>query len=288
MSVTVLSALEVILQTRASNLPVVVDHVNLNRVNSSGDLLEYYVKDAFCGISSSFDTSDRKLECYSNVFSYLGNSNNPPDFIVRNSVAVEVKKIEGANTNVVALNSSQPKDYLYSTDPRINVGCLNCESDSGGWTKKDMIYAVGNVVGTRIHSLWFVYGDCYAADKSVYDRVSNILKDGVAEIPGVEFGVTKELGRVNRIDPLGVTNLRIRGMWTIAHPGAVHRNLVTLDNDKTNIFVLLKQDTYNTMPNKPNLDRFVEQGILTIEKVDIVDPNNPAGKLKAILFSAKF
>ena len=29
------------------------------------------------------------------------------------------------------------------------------------------------------------------------------------------FAETKELGRVNQVDPLGITNLRIRGMWQI-------------------------------------------------------------------------
>lgn len=288
MTVNVLSALEVILDKQSSTFPEIINHRNANRINGVGDLLEYYVKDAFCGNSFDLNTTDKKSDCYSNTFSYLGNSNNPPDFIVKNSIAVEVKKIEGANTNKIALNSSQPKDYLYSDDPKINLGCLNCENDSGGWAKKDIIYAVGNVLGKRIHSLWFVYGDCYAADKTVYDSISNTIKYGVAEIPGVEFGETKELARVNRVDPLGISNLRVRGMWSIDHPGAVYRHLVTLDNDKTNIFVLMKQDTYNKIDNKPNLNRFVEQGILSIENVEISDPNNPAVKLQAMLFSGKF
>jgi len=288
MSINVLYALETILDRQASVLPPVINHVNSNRINGVGDLLEFYVKDSFCRDSFDFDTTDDKLACYQNVFSYLGNSNNPPDFIVRKGPAVEVKKIEGINTNGIALNSSQPKDYLYSNDPRINVGCVNCENELGGWTKKDMIYAVGNVVETRIHSLWFIYGDCYAADKSVYDRIAHTIRDGVSAIPGVEFGATKELGRVNRVDPLGITYLRIRGMWGIEHPGALYRNLTQLDNTKTNIFVLMKKDTYENIHNKPNLDRFVDGGILSIADVEISDPNNPVKKLDAVLFSAKF
>ena len=36
---------------------------------------------------------------------------------------------------------------------------------------------------------------------------------------GIEGGSkTVELGRINRVDPLGITNLRIRGMWMIANP----------------------------------------------------------------------
>jgi len=39
-----------------------------------------------------------------------------------------------------------------------------------------------------------------------------MLKAGDA-IADIEFSQTKELGRVNRVDPLGITNLRIQGMW---------------------------------------------------------------------------
>src|SRR5690606_27543800 len=156
-----------------------------------------------------------KLNEYQKIFSYLGNSNNPPDFIIRHGAAVEVKKIEGKNPNGIALNSSYPKDYLHHDDIRIKKECRDCEDEFGGWKRKDMIYAIGNVKNDKIHSLWFVYGNCYSADRSTYERIAEKIKDGVSSIPGVDFGETKELGRVNRVDPLGITYLRIRGMWGI-------------------------------------------------------------------------
>src|SRR5699024_11579610 len=74
-----------------------------------------------------------------------------------------------------------------------------------------------NVTGVQTCALpiclWFVYGDCYCADKSYYERIADTIKDGVSSIPDVDFGETKELGRVNKVDPLGITYLRIRGMW---------------------------------------------------------------------------
>lgn len=53
-----------------------------NRANSVGEALENYVKDIF---ANSFDMSEvDKLQKFKEVFSYLGNQNNPPDIILRN------------------------------------------------------------------------------------------------------------------------------------------------------------------------------------------------------------
>ncbi|WP_378210814.1 NgoPII family restriction endonuclease [Anoxybacteroides rupiense] len=284
----VLVALNNILNRKQTKLPTVIDHKNSNRVNSTGDLLEYYVKDAFCGSSADLTMTDEKLKQYQKVFSYLGNSNNPPDFIIRHGAAVEVKKIEGKNTNGIALNSSFPKDYLHYDDIRIKQECRDCENEYGGWIKKDMIYAVGNVEKNHLHSLWLVYGDCYAADKFTYERIAATIKDGVSTINGVEFGETRELGRVNRVDPLGITYLRIRGMWGIEHPSSVYRNLIDadMDSDCTKIYVLMKEETHEKITDKPSFSKFIQQGILKVQNVQIPNPNNPAKNLEAILYTA--
>ena len=53
-----------------------------NRANSVGEALENYVKDIF---ANSFDLSEAdRLQKFNEVFSYLGNQNNPPDIILRN------------------------------------------------------------------------------------------------------------------------------------------------------------------------------------------------------------
>ena len=88
-----------------------------NRINSAGEALEYYIKDMFAN-TFSLDKSEDKENEYRNYFSWLGNQNNPPDFILAKSDAVEVKKTIGL-ANGIALNSSPPKDYLYFDDPRI-------------------------------------------------------------------------------------------------------------------------------------------------------------------------
>ena len=82
----------------------------LNRINAVGEQLEFYIKDA---IASSFKLSqNKKEEEYSKVFSWLGNQNHPPDIIIKNGDAFEIKKIESLKS-ALALNSS-PKYILQS------------------------------------------------------------------------------------------------------------------------------------------------------------------------------
>ena len=154
-----------------------------NRVNNVGTALEYFIKDAFC---SSIDVSEieNKDKIHSNFLSYLGNQNNPPDFVIRNSDAVEVKKIGGL-VGSIALNSSYPKSKLHSDDVRILQSCKNC--DGGSWSKKDIMYVVGSVTESKIKTLWFVYGDCYAADREVYEKTLKSISRQVHGIDHLEF-----------------------------------------------------------------------------------------------------
>lgn len=65
---------------------------NKNRANSMGEALEEYVKDLFADTINEIDPRRRKTK-QAEVFSYLGNQNNPPDFMIDGGDAIEVKKI---------------------------------------------------------------------------------------------------------------------------------------------------------------------------------------------------
>src|SRR3989344_2140784 len=154
-----------------------------NRVNNVGIALEYFIKDIFC---SSLDVTGlaNKDKKHSQYLSYSGNQNNPPDFIVKNGDAVEVKKIE-VLIGSVPLNSSYPKSKLHSDDTRILQSCRDC--DGGNWSKKDIIYVIGSVIESKIKTLWFVYGDCYSADREVYEKTLKSISTKVHEIDHLEF-----------------------------------------------------------------------------------------------------
>lgn len=250
---------------------------SLNRANQMGESLEAYVKDLFC---DSFDLSsvDKLIE-YNKHFSYLGNQNNPPDIMLRGGDAIEVKKIESAYSSL-ALNSSHPKDKLHANDPKINNACRNAEK----WVKKDIIYAVGHVNSGQLKYLWFVYGDCYAAHREAYTRVSDAISTGVNTIPDIEFESTNELARVNKVDPLGITYLRVRGMWGINNPVKVYEYLPQATGKFANL--LLLSSKYDSFPkdDKDRLETLLSNNF-TINNVKIKDPNNPANLLDAKLLS---
>lgn len=243
-----------------------------NRANNMGEALEEYVKDLFASTVNEKDENVRNSKL-SSVFSYLGNQNNPPDSMLRGGDAIEVKKIE-SNDSSLALNSSYPKAKLFSDSPMIKQACRTCEE----WLVKDMIYAVGIVGDNCLKSLAFVYGDDYCADKDVYEKIRTIIKSGVESIDAVEFTQTAELGRVNRVDPLGITYLRVRGMWGIENPFNVFSYIYKRDYSKAfNFMAVINDDKYYSFDNYSLLENLSENvESLDIKDVKIKNPNNPA------------
>ncbi len=264
------------------NNPIInlADHYrSTNRVNNMGNALEFYIKDLFCG-SLNENNLEKKNETYNRYFSYIGNQNNPPDIIIKQGDAIEVKKIESLRSGI-ALNSSYPKDKLYSDSPMITTACRNCEN----WREKDLIYAIGVSKENKLKALWFVYGDCYSANKEVYERIRGKISKGVNELQDVGFSETNELGRVNKVDPLGITYLRIRGMWGIENPIKVFNYITTISQEaEFAVNAVILREKYLSFPEDDRED--IEQlisGNFTIKDVKIKSPNNPADLLEAKL-----
>lgn len=242
-----------------------------NRANAEGDALEDYIKDVFAGTVNDGDSVERD-EKLSECFSYLGNTSNPPDMMIRGGDAIEVKKIKKV-TSGIALNSSYPKSKLYADSRMISKACRESEK----WNEKDMLYAVGVVNRGNLKSLMFIYGYDYCADKEVYERVYSAIKKGVKSIEGVEFGETKELGRVNRVDPLGITYLRMRGMWHIENPFRLFGKYCLKDDADFKLIAIINKDKYNSFDNKAQLEDLVERTPkMSILDTKIKNPNNPA------------
>lgn len=279
-STNILKAIKTIVD---SGIPDVIEYYRSeNRINSVGDALEDFAKDIF---ADSISISDRceKAKAHRSVFSWGGNANNPPDFMIRGGDAVEVKKIT-TPTARIALNSSYPSAKLFADSLMILTDCRKCED----WTEKDNIYCIGHIGGQRqLSSLWLVYGDCYAANKEVYERIRSNIINGIAEIRGVELSVTKELARVDKIDPLGITNLRVRGMWDIAHPFKVYDYLnVTSDLEKSfQLFVLMRTSKYLSFPesDRSHIETLASLGSLDLRDVEVKPPNNTMETIAAKL-----
>jgi len=246
-----------------------------NRINSMGEGLEAYIKDVFAN-TLDCDEQLKTIKRQEEIFSYLGNNNNPPDIMLKNGDAIEVKKIEGKGSSL-ALNSSYPKNKIFANSPMITKKCRECEE----WSEKDILYAVGVVSKKSILSkLFFVYGVDYAASNEIYERLKANINNGILETPNIEFGETKELGRVNKVDPLGVTYLRIRGMWGIENPTKVFSYAYTEQDSDFEFVAIINIDKYYSFPKSDieSLEKLVNDKF-RISDIQIKEPDNPA-KLK--------
>lgn len=266
-----------------SDEPVANQTSAVNSANQRGDSLEEHIKRL---LTNTFEENEQdRLEIYERCFSYSGNTHNPPDLIIKNGDAIEVKKIK-ADLKSLALNSSYPKDILHNNDTRISQQCRECEQ----WTEKDIFYAIGHVENeTILKHLWIIQGKCYAANRETYTRLSDTISESLMTISDVEFEETNELARVNKVDPLGITNLRIRGMWEISHPGKVFDYLPQSQDKFANLLLLTEK--YNAYPESDrnqieDLSNNDGSG-LAISDVRIKDPNNPAKLLDAKLITLK-
>lgn len=267
-----------------ANNPVVAirnHYTGRNRANNVGEALEMFVKDAFANTIQEQDIQVKNTR-YNQVFSWLGNQNHPPDIMIRQGDAIEVKKTQTANSDL-ALNSSYPKSNIQSNSNMITQECRTCEN----WTVKDLIYCVGHTTDDSIKSLWMVYGNIYAAKHETYQVIKQKITDGINEIPNVELAETNELGRVNRVDPLGITNLRIRGMWQIQNPRRVFNYLHTT-GDTFELVAVIPTNKYNSFSaESKNRIENLQNPNLSIANLQVKDPNNPANLIDAKLIVFK-
>ena len=267
-----------------ANNPVVAirnHYTGRNRANNVGEALEMFVKDAFANTIQEQDIQVKNTR-YNQVFSWLGNQNHPPDIMIRQGDAIEVKKTQSANSDL-ALNSSYPKSNIQSNSNMITQECRTCEN----WTEKDLIYCVGHTTDDSIKSLWMVYGNIYAAKHETYQVIKQKITDGINDIPNVELAETNELGRVNRVDPLGITNLRIRGMWQIQNPRRVFNYLHTT-GDTFELVAVIPTNKYNSFSaESKNRIENLQNPNLSIANLQVKDPNNPANLIDAKLIIFK-
>jgi hypothetical protein len=262
-----------------------------NRINRKGDQLEFFVKDLFCD-SVSVNNKDEKEEIHSKYLSWLGRKNHPPDFMVRDGEAVEVKKVS-SKAGSIQLNSSHPHQTLSSDYSRLTNACVECEEELGGWSEKDLIYTLGRVEsGSReIDFMWVIYGDCWAAPDTTYSKlesqISNKINEGISELEYGELNEnTNELGRVNNADACGRTKLRIRPMWAMSHPANYFAQFIDDYDSKIEnsnpLFTVIRKDKFESLPEKDQ-KRVKNNSKVNIKEISIPDPNGSDARPNALV-----
>ena len=111
----------------------------------------------------------------------------------------------------------------------------------------------------------------------MYERIKDTISTGITTIQNVEFTETNELGKVKKVDPLGITDLRIRGMWHIENPTKIFNYIYEYDETKSfQLICLMKKVKYESMPLA---DRQILENLdnpnVSVSDVRIKNPNNP-------------
>jgi len=247
-------------------------------LGAQGKPFEIFAKNMFAeclgALSSHVDAA------WERTFSWRGSANHPPDFMIRGGDAVEVKIQDGVGQ--IQLNSSPPKRTLKVTDPRIQDGCRTCED----WSEKDFLYFIGKANEEFVEALWLIDGTCIADNANTYDMIFDKLAVTVTDLGG-EPG--NEIGRLNNVDPLRATSLRIRAMWLLEHPARVFQSvLLPPEHGAFVLNVLVSADKWDSYSNEEVAAVTALSGSgLNVQRIEIPDSGSLGQQQEAVHVSWK-
>ena len=287
MSFNILTAIKNISDFKTNNMSEYIKDYAPAQIKTVRQQIEYYVKDA---ISNSFKSiKDKKpTDRYNGVFSYLGNKNKPPDMIIQDGDAVVIKTIKTYQGSLT-INNSPPKDRLMWNDPWILKNCRSI--DGGQWNRKDLFYVIGWIEKRRMKYLNFIQGSCFIPEEKVYTKKIDDLKKNIytyLESEGLDANRTISLAKVSNMDPLGVTNLRIKAVWRIKNPLKIFSDTFSYDKNEefTSISLMLK-NKFDSFPKK-DIATLEKDNQIEIEDVKVKNPNKPETGLDAKLITTSW
>jgi hypothetical protein len=282
MSPNILTAIKNISDFKKNNLSEYFKDYATSQTKTVRQQIEYYVKDA---ISGSFKSvKDKKpTDRYNGVFSYIGNKNKPPDMIIHGGDALVIKTIKTYKGSLT-INNSPPKDRLMWNDPWIVKNCRRI--DGGQWNSKDLFYVVGWTEKKRIKYLFFIQGCCFIPEQNVFNEKIDDLKKNIydfLESEGLEANRTIALGKVDNIDPLGITSLRIKGVWRIKNPLKIFSDIFSYNTKQGfTLIALMLKNKFDSFP-KDDIDTILNDKQIEIKDVKIKNPNNSQRRIEAKL-----
>lgn len=241
-----------------------------NRINDVGANLETYIKKLFI---------NKKDRDYPNnagdYFSYQGSKNNPPDFILRKGDAFEIKKLEAVSSDI-SLNSSFPKETLKFDDPKLTNKCKNSELKQ--WKEKDFFYIIGYQKNKLLKHVFFIQGPCFACSYNYYNQIFKNLKKHIHK-GNFTFSETKEIARLNNIDPLDYTDLRIRPMFILRNPFKIFEFCKINKTSDLNVFCIMTSNKYFSF-QKDVLKLLEKEYDIEIQDKNIASPMNKNNIIK--------
>lgn len=260
-----------------------------NRINIVGTGLEVFIKETMSG-SIKVDTDNKSKEelklikkkkdkIDKEVFSFTGKKNGMPDLMLKGGPALEIKKIDKKSSGSIQLNSSHPKAKIYQDDSRVCNECKNCEEPR--WSSRDLIYIVGKTEGSEdktndLKSLWCVYGSLFVADREAYLKYERPISKAVENIEGFKSKKTNEFAVFEKVDPFGISNIRVRPMWSIHSPQRIFKNHYIEDTSLAfQMIILVPEDIYLSFDKISicNLNKMIKSELVEKRVIDLPNPN---------------
>jgi hypothetical protein len=208
--------------------------------------------------------------------------------IIQGGDAIIIKTIKTCKGSFT-INNYPPKNRLMWNDPWVLKNCRRV--DGGQWNSKDVFYVTGWIEKGRIKYLIFIQGTCFIPEEKVYNTKINNLKKNIfnyLESEGLQTIKTNSLGKVNNIDPLGVTNLRIKSVWSVKNPLKIFSDIFSYDKNKDFTLIgLMFKNKFDSFPKK-DIDAIVNDKNIKIKDVKIKNPNNPKTLMAAKLITTSW
>jgi hypothetical protein len=276
-----LTAIQAIVQHYDQALINNSDHAN--RMNAMGVALEDFIKDSF---ADSFTLEGiQKRAKHQSVFSYTGNQNNPPDMMLKGGDAIELFELDSIDGNIV-FNSLYPKAKLLANSSKINSFCRSAED----WQEKDLIYAIGTIEKEEyLRHLWLIYGDCFVANATVYERIIKIVDPSSYSGVEVDCKTLDDIGCLGSVDYLNVTKIPIRSKCIVDNPTNIFSDVHTIENTESfQLSCLITKEKFNSLPESDRKNILSAQSeAFTIVDVEIRNPNHSTNFLPAKLLHFK-
>ena len=256
-----------------------LNHLKRPGVSRAGEGLELWVKHFLAGTIGHADDSVVE-EIWSKKFSFHGGTNNPPDVMIKKSIAVEVKKTENAS-GTIQLNSSWPIRSLLREDSHITQECREAED----WVEKPFLFITGRINPTTKSSgaLWIVDGRCLSDHETVYET---LMAGARASMLTLGSEKTREIGKFNSVDSLQRTALRVRPMFALNHPAKIFEDI--FQNQGTHQFilnVLIPRNSFTQFPEDQQLELTNKNRNIQVRNLEIPDPTHKSQKIDATLIS---
>lgn len=190
--------------------------------------LETYVKNIFAD-TFDYKNDDERKDKMIKTFSYLGSEAYPPDLILKDGDAIEVKTLrqnervpDAQHDGKVILNSIFPKQTLSLRDypTLLTKSCIereNWKDEYGNLTEKDIIYAIGIAKERKLKHFCMIYGRNYCASEEIYNSLRHQIKLSLDNLTNSSSS-GREFGRIKNFDPLEATLVRVIGQWQIDKP----------------------------------------------------------------------